>query len=348
MAEKHLAAVLPSRAANLVLLERPTPIPGPNEVLIEVKSIALNPIDNYQRAYGYPSINYPAVLGSDVAGIVLAVGSSMTIEAPAVGSRVIAHGASFFHKGEPDYGAFQQKFLVPVQAISPLPDTMSFNEGCIIGMALQTSWCGFINSGLTRETSYKPEDKMGMLIWGASSSVGSAAVQVAKTMGYTVYATSSSKHHEYIKGLGASRMFDYKDKDVVAKIVKAGKEDGIVIDFAFLAMGDLIAAVSVLQELKKAEKARVAMATFQLSMFWWRLFPSWRSTEVKFIVPPAKKEDKDDLYQFIFGVWLKEKLASGQFVPSPKIKLVEGGLAGIQKALDGFKTVSGEKLVMEL
>ncbi|TPX32081.1 hypothetical protein SmJEL517_g04734 [Synchytrium microbalum] len=350
MASTHLAAVLPSRGADMVIMERPTPTPGANEVLIEVSAVALNPIDMMQRKSGFPSINYPAVLGSDVSGTVIAVGPTMPADAPVVGTRVAAFCPAFFVKGKEDYGAFQKKVIVPVSAVVAIPDTLAFNEAAILPMAVQTSWAGFIKSGLTRTTSYTPEDKRGLLVWGASSSVGSAAVQIAKSMGFTVYGTASPKNHEYIKSLGASRMFDYNDKDIVATIVKAGKEDGLMIDFSFVATGDFTPVLSILKELKKPDTiARIALAPFALKMLWWSLFPQWRSTEVKFVSMSDKFEERSEFSHFIFGVWLKDKLASGQFVASPKIKLIEGGLGAIQKALDvDLKKSSAEKLVVPL
>ena len=58
---------------------------------------------------------------------------------------------------------------------------------------------------MSREAAYVAADKKEMLIWGGASSTGSAAVHVAKLMGFTVYTTASEKHHEYLKGLGASK-----------------------------------------------------------------------------------------------------------------------------------------------
>ena len=66
------------------------------------------------------------------------------------------------------------------------------------------------------EPAFKPEEKKGMLVWGGSSSVGSAAVQSAKLMGFTLYATSSPRHHELVKKLGVKEVFDYKKERVFA------------------------------------------------------------------------------------------------------------------------------------
>lgn len=82
---------------------------------------------------------------------------------------------------------------------------------------------------LHRDTAYTAADKKGMLVCGDASSIGSAAVQVAKSMGLSVYVTASKKHHEYLKGLGARKVFDYSGENVVESFLKAGKEDGVTL-----------------------------------------------------------------------------------------------------------------------
>ena len=83
MSRKHQAAVLASAGSPLSVIDRDTPEPGPNEILIETKAIAVNPVDYYQRDFGRPPVlSYPAVLGEDVAGIVAKVGSGVSAAAP--------------------------------------------------------------------------------------------------------------------------------------------------------------------------------------------------------------------------------------------------------------------------
>lgn len=79
MAGKHLAAILPQKGGPLSVGERTTPEPGPTEVLIEVKAVALNPVDYYQRDVGMPPVPiYPAIIGTDTSGIVAKVGSKVS------------------------------------------------------------------------------------------------------------------------------------------------------------------------------------------------------------------------------------------------------------------------------
>ncbi|KAJ1531181.1 hypothetical protein HK096_007812, partial [Nowakowskiella sp. JEL0078] len=347
----HRAAVLPTKKSALKVTDRPTPTPGPNEILVEVKSIALNPIDVMQRDLGFPAISfYPAVLGSDVGGIIVSVGSSVNSDDLKPGTRVTAYAPCFFEKGKPDYGAFQERVIIPAENVSPLPHNISFNEASLLPMAVHTALAGFVCSlGLPRNTKFTAADKKGILIWGAGGSVGNAAVQVAKLFGFTVYTTSSTKNHEYLKSLGANRTFDYKSKLVESEIIKAAKEDGISLTQAFVGAGQYNQCLSVLKALKGNSKAKIAMAPFQLSMFWWRIFPGWGGADVNFIVAPATGKEKSEFFHFVFRVWLKEKLTSGEFVPSPKTIVISKGLESIQESLNDLKKgVSGVKLVVEV
>ena len=342
---QHLAAILHSSGNPLELTHRATPSPGPEELLIEVKSVALNPIDYYQRDFGFPPIFYPAVLGSDIAGTVVSAGASVAADAPQPGTRVTAMGPCFFVKGSPDYGALQTYALVPAVNAAPLPHGLSFTEASMLPMAVTTVWSGWYSIDLARDTAFSANDKQGILVWGAGGSIGSTAVQVAKLMGFRVYATASEKHHEYLKGLGASRLFDYKSEGVVESIVKAAQEDGVSLVTGFAAaIGSLGSCISILKETKGSGTAKLASAVHITPDT-----PTAEGIEVKFISAPTDPRERTDFFHFVFNVWLKEKLENGQLVPSPKIKVVPGGLEAVNSALDELKAgVSGIKLVLEL
>ncbi|KAF7871684.1 hypothetical protein EAF04_003791 [Stromatinia cepivora] len=341
---QHLAAIIPDKGGPLKIVHRPTPTPGPTELLIEVRSIACNPIDHYMRDHGFVIASYPAIPGSDISGIVVAAGSSVPAAAPKVGTRVTAFAPAFFMQGDPDHGAFQKKVLVPASSVCPLPDGISFNEGAILPMAVQTAMAAWYSLGLARDTKLTPADKKGALVWGGSSSVGGAGIQQASNMGYVVYATASPHHHDYVKKLGASKAFDYKDIHVVDKIVKSAKEDGITIDLAYDAAGALQSILDILKAAKGDDVAKLASAV--------RLGPQPPTVDgidVKFVSAPLDIVERDEWSQWLYWTWLKEKLQTGEFVPSPRIKVVDGGLESANKALDELKGgVSGVKLVLEV
>ena len=345
MSTQHLAAILPSKEAGaLSVSSRPTPTPGPKELLIEVSSIALNPIDYYMRDFGFALSTFPAVIGSDIAGTVIAAGSSVASDAPKVGTRVAAFAPCFFRGGTPDYGAFQKKVLVPAVAAVALPEKLSFNEAALLPMAVQTSWAGWYSIGLPRDLKYKAGPNQGVLVWGGASSVGSVTIQTANLLGFKVYATASAKHHDYLKGLVASKLFDYKDPNVVEKVVRAAKEDGVTLSTGYDAAGSLKEIQEILKQTKGVGVAKIASA-IPLS----DESPKTEGVETVFVAAPTDEAERMDFSHFVFGVWLKEKLEKGELVPSPSIKVIDGGLEGLNNGLDELKKgVSGVKLVLEI
>ncbi|KAK8152440.1 hypothetical protein BC567DRAFT_238930 [Phyllosticta citribraziliensis] len=238
----------------------------------------------------------------------------------------------------------QQRVIVPAANAVALPDSISFNEGALLPMSVATAWTGWYTIGLPLDTAFTPADKQGMLVWGGASSIGSAAVQIAKSMGFSVYTTASVKHHEYLKSLGATRVFDYNAAGVEQHIVTAAKEDGVTIRIGYDAVGQLQSCLDVLKESKGDGVAKLAEAVPMSEES-----PTVDGVVAKFIAASSDMDEREEQYRFIFNVWLQEKLASGQFVPSPKLRVIDGGLHSVNQALDTLKNgVSGEKLVLEI
>jgi NADPH:quinone reductase-like Zn-dependent oxidoreductase len=345
MSPTHQAALLPQAGSPLSVEQRNTPEPGPDEILIEVKAVALNPVDYYQRDYGMPPVPiFPAVVGSDTAGIVAKVGSNVT-SGPAPGIRVIALATSFYEAGSPDHGAFQKYVLAPYPGVVPLPDELSFEQGAIFPLGVMTALTAWTSIGIPLETKYTASDKQAVLIWGGASSVGSYAIQSAKTLGFTVYATASTKHHEYLKKLGAHAVFDYKNSDVVDKIVAAVKKDGLTLTTAHCVVNEsLQPTLDVLKQTKGEAAAKVAHSPLLPEGH-----PTLENTEIVFNFPPMDKSIRDQhIYKCLNG-WLHEGLKSGSVVPSPAIQVEEGGLEGVNAALDKLRAgVSGTKIVVPI
>ncbi|KAF7510465.1 hypothetical protein GJ744_006311 [Endocarpon pusillum] len=252
---------------------RPHPPPQvPNELLFEGEIHRTQPNRPFTARPGFFIASYPSIPGSDSA---------------------------------PDYDALPTRDLVPAVNAVELPEGMTFNEASLLRMAVVIAWSGWYTIGLPRDTSYTATDKQGMLVWGGASSIGSAAIQVAKMMGSKVYTTASEKHHEYLNELGASKMFDYREGEKTAK---------------------LASATHILEDTPKVE-----------------------GVEAKFVAAPLDERERTEFFHFVFRVWLKERLEKGEFVPSPRIQVVERGLQSAQKALHILKKgVSGVKLVLEV
>lgn len=344
MAE-HDAAILPHKGGPLVVVKRTTPEPGPNDILIEVHAVALNPVDYYQRTVGLPPVPiYPAVIGGDVSGIVAKLGANVT-GGPAPGTRVLASASAFWKAGNADYGGFQRFALARKEAVAPLPDGLSFEQGAICPLAAATALSAWTSAGIPLSTRHNPEDKQAVIIWGASSSVGSFAVQSAKTLGFTTYATCSPRHHELVKRLGADAVFDYKDSDVVAQIVSQAEKDGVVLHTAHCVVdGGLQPTLDILKQTKGEAPAKVAHSALLQEGH-----PTLEGTQITFTFPPLEEDARNKLYTEIFHDWLGPGLRNGTVVPSPNIQVEGGGLGGLNAALDKLGAgVSGTKIVVPL
>jgi NADPH:quinone reductase-like Zn-dependent oxidoreductase len=341
----HQAVIISEKGAQHSRVSRKTPQPGPGQLLIEVKAVALNPVDHFQRDSGLLITNYPTVLGSDVAGIVVECGPEVPADTPQPGARVAAYATAFFHQSDADFGAFQKFVLVNAERVTPLPDSTSFSEGSILPMSVAVALVGWHVLGIPHDISYKPEDKQGILVWGASTSVGSAAVQSAKLLGFRVYATSSPGNHDYLKTLGADQTFDYKSDNIVSQVVEAARTDGVSLNYCFLGQGSLEPIANILGQLKSDRIPKIASAPIVPPAA-----KDLEGVEVIFILPPMNDpKELYNIYHWVFMEWLKEKLATGEYVPSPRVKVVGKGLEDIDKALEELKQgVSGTKLVVEL
>ncbi|RYP26037.1 hypothetical protein DL768_011847 [Monosporascus sp. mg162] len=338
MAGTHPAAILPQKGCRLLVGERATPEPGPTEVLIEVKAVALNPIDYHQRDFGLPPVPiYPAIIGSDTAGLVAKVGSKVST-VPAPGGRVIAFASPFYQNGSSDHGAFQKYALAQSEGVVALPDALSFEEGAVFPLAVMTALTAWTTIGIPLDTKYAPQDKQAALIWGGASSVGTFAIQSAKSLGFTVYATASPKHHDYLKKLGAHAVFDYKASDVVSQIVNAVKKDGVNLHTAHCVVdGSLQPTLDVLKEIKGDAVAKVSHLPVLPPDH-----PTLDKIEIKFNFPPMDPALRDNhMYQCFHG-WLQDGLKSGSVVPSPSVQVEGGGLEGLDPALDKLRAGGAE------
>ncbi|KAI1183384.1 GroES-like protein [Nemania serpens] len=345
MTKTHPAAIVPEKGSRLTVVERTTPEPGPNDILIEIKAVALNPVDYAQRDFGLPPVPvYPAVLGCDAAGIVVKVGSAVTTGL-LPGTRVTGLVSSFYQNGVAEFGAFQKYALAPSEGVIPLPDALSFEEGAVFPLGFATALTAWTSIGISLDTRYAPADKEAVLIWGGASSVGTFAIQTAKILGLTSYVTASPKHHEYLKTLGAHAVFDYKADDVVSQIVDAVKKDGVILRTAqAVVKGSLEPVLDVLKQTKGDAAATVASPAF--------LPPGHATldnTQIVFTAPSADEAARNSHIHKCFHEWLQDGLKSGSIVPSPSIQVEAGGLEGLNAALDKLKAgVSGTKIVVPL
>ena len=306
---------------------------------------------------------YPTVIGFDMAGLVLEIGADVPTDTFRPGiTRVAAFAASFWRSCDPNYGAFQERCLVPWQHAVPLPDDegMSWNHAATLPVAVEVALNAWDVMGISipwvggNETTGKTK---ALLVWGASSSVGTMGVQTARVLRDdasspvgAVYATAGLANKEYVASLGADRVFDYKDSRVVDEIVLAAKDDGLVIRHCFLANGKLAMCQDVLKTFLPGEGvgerslAKIASAPVVSE-----------DTEVVdgvetiFVLPSMVEEERLEQFRVWLGIWLRENLAKGNIRPSPEPTVVGRGLEAINLGLDMLRGgVSCRKLVVEV
>jgi hypothetical protein len=186
----------------------------------------------------------------------------------------------------------------------------------------------------------------GILIWGASGSVGTAAVQLAKNTGLKVFATASPALHQYLESLGAHEVFDYKDTDVVSKIVASAKKTGTPISLALDTVSEgetsKLAADVLLASGGKGSK-------LCLTLPWSSKEPQPNGVEIGNFGAYQVIADQAEVGTWLFNEYLPRELERKTIIPALKVEIVEGGIGAAQKAFDLSKAgVSGKKLVITL
>jgi len=190
--------------------------PEPNQILVHVRAIALNPVDWKMAKYGFLIKSYPVVLGCDVAGVVEEIGSEVTDFK--VGDEVF--GLSSIGVS----GAFQEFTLLESDLAAKKPTNISFEQAATLPVGALTAclqvfhYFGFPTPG-KQPGSMKGKP---ILIWGGATSCGAYAIQMANLAGFKVIATASPASADYVKSLGAHHVVDYRDPDAVNKIKAIG------------------------------------------------------------------------------------------------------------------------------
>lgn len=190
-----------AKSDNIEFAEVVRPVPKPDEVLVQVHAAGVNPIDTMiPKGTFKPILKFqlPATLGSDLAGIVVEVGSRVTRFKP--GDAVFA---SIFDTGN---GALAEFAVVPETAAAFKPANLDFVQAAAIPMVGLTSW-----QALKERANLKPGQKV--FIPAGSGGIGTFAIQLAKHLGAKVGTTTSTANIELVRSLGADEVVDYKKQE---------------------------------------------------------------------------------------------------------------------------------------
>ncbi|TQB72018.1 hypothetical protein MPDQ_007181 [Monascus purpureus] len=314
----------------------PYPTPGPGELVVKNAFVAVNPVDwKIQESGGFLT-EYPWILGTDVAGEVVEVGARVTRFKK--GDRVISYALSLIKP--PSYGGFQLYTLALELVTAPIPKDIKYENAVVLPLALSTAAAGLYQSDLlhlpypslstgTDAGKGKGKSNGTLIVCGASSSVGSAVVQLATASGLDVVATASPRHFAYAKDLGAKAVLDYHSADLTEKVVEAVKATGT----RFVGLYDAVGRGG-----------------------WEGIMGRLKGKAATVLNPPRKlpvgvtasgPTKYQDVANAVWRDFVPQALQSGQLKPKLDPIIIEGGLEKVQAGLDRQKQgVSAAKVVI--
>jgi NADPH:quinone reductase-like Zn-dependent oxidoreductase len=231
---------------QLVFNDVPTPTIARDEVLVKVKSTAVNHLDLVEASGTIRQIlpiDLPWIPGHEFSGVVEQIGSDVA---------AYASGDAVF--GISGMGAYAEYLAVKPATIARKPSNLSFEEAASVPVAAQTAWQGIFTHGHL-------EKGQTILIHGGAGAVGAYAVQLASHAGATVIATASGDDEAYLNSIGASRVIDYR-KEQFEKVLR--EKVDVVFDLiggdtqkrSFLVLKEGGHLVSATQPVSQEETAR--------------------------------------------------------------------------------------------
>lgn len=214
------------------------PRPGPGEVLVQVCACGVNRLDLWVEEGALPiPIGLPRIQGCEIAGRIAALGEGVTGwkegDRVAIQSNVFCGQCEFCARGDESLclngvmvgvqrdGGFAELVAVPARALARLPDSVNFETSAALSLAGSTAM-----HMLTRRATVRAGDWV--LVLGASSGVGSAAIQIVKQLGAHVVATASDpeKRNLALK-LGAEHVIEIRDESWPADVRKITGKRGV-------------------------------------------------------------------------------------------------------------------------
>ena len=218
----------------------PEPELSVNQVLVDIKATSLNHLDIWVRK-GIPGVHLPLITGSDAAGIISEVGDG--VKKSRIGEKVMIQPLIFCGKcascnkgkenlcksmgimGENCQGVNAERIIVEESQAIPFPDQLSFEAAASFALVAQTSFQMLVRRANLQAGEF-------VLIWGASSGVGSMGIQIAKVKDATVIAISGTNEKCEKAGLlGADHILNYKTDDIFSEVKSLTNGKGIDVVF---------------------------------------------------------------------------------------------------------------------
>ena len=316
-----------------VVTSKPKPVPlSPNDIVVKVVSSALNPVDHFAWQMGFAIKAFPCVLGSDAAGTVEAVGETAG-KTMKVGDRVAVYTGVALE----GCGTFAEFARAKAPLAFKLPDAMGYDEASTLAT-------GALTASLMYYDAWKGDSvakESGVLVYGASSSVGLYAVQIAKLEGRKVVAVASKKNHELLTSLGADDCLDYHEKDWPEQAVRALGEGTSPIICDMISNKETVTACANVARKTGSDLVVITMPPLQGE------YDGVKAVAVDLEEGPRNEEAlaKCGEYAKKINAWIFE----GKFKPN-LVKLVSGGLGAVEGALNDLKAgkASAEKYVIRV
>lgn len=367
----HAALWLPAKRSPLIVGPAPETPPGPGEIAVRARAVAVNPFDRLVQSVGdliTGYLAYPAVLGTDVAGEVVAVGEGVTRFA--VGDRVLGHAAGLEkRRNRAAEGAFQEQVLLMAHMASPIPEDMPYEAAAVLPLGLSTAACGLFQQDFLAlgapQTAPEPKGEV-LLVWGGSTSVGFNAIQLACAAGYEVITTCSPHNFDTLRRLGARHVFDYRGARARRDVV-AAMRGRICAGALSIGKGSAVACIAILAQCEgrrfiaqvtpptsfdavPAGRGRLrhllpAMGRMIAGSLSLALQTRRKGVAIKMVWGGSLIAN--EVGPMVYERFLPEALAEGTYVAAPEPQVVGHGLEHIAQALEQQRRgVSARKLVV--
>jgi NADPH:quinone reductase-like Zn-dependent oxidoreductase len=215
----------------------PDPTPRKDQALIRVRACALNHLDLWVRQ-GLPGVNLPHILGSDIAGEIVEVGEYVTFK---TGQRVLLAPMSFCNHcpkcvaglqnqcrtftvlGNAVDGGNCELIAVPAVNVIPIPDSLDFNQAASVPLVFVTAWHMLVGRGAIRPGQT-------VLILGANSGVGIAAIQIARLFHARIITTAGDERKmQLARELGADYVINHYEQKISQEVRKITNSEGVDI-----------------------------------------------------------------------------------------------------------------------
>ncbi|KAL5041224.1 hypothetical protein BDW71DRAFT_213235 [Aspergillus fruticulosus] len=219
---QNIAAWLPAVGAKLEVRPASTPEPGHGELLVQTEAVAIQPAE-YKIQDGvlpFP-LTYPTIIGLCFAGTVVKIGPGVTRFQ--VGDRVVTNSAGTL-RNDARFGALQ-RYALTTQQLTAKIGNASFEKAAALASNLYGAISALILHLHLKKPSSTPEPlnkSKKILVWGASSSFGASAVQIAASAGYSVVGVASGSNAELVKSLGVSEFVDRAQVSATDALIALG------------------------------------------------------------------------------------------------------------------------------